>query len=886
MNKKPKYMMENKFKNKRLKDLHSLKLLDTTPEKEYDTITSLAAFICDTPISLVSLVTDTRQFFKSHHGIDITETNVENSFCDYTIKVPQKFFIVEDARKDNRFKDTSLVIGNSSFIFYAGIPLITKEGNALGTLCVIDHKPRKLDEKQLEALTSLANQVVQLFELRKNRLEIKEMANNFADESQRLHTIISATRVGTWEWHIPSDKINLNERWAEMLGYTLEELKPLSSESIQRLIFPKDFETLTEKIMACLEKKSDFYVGEHRFLHKKGHVVWIHDRGQVVSWTKDGKPLLMAGTHTDITELKNTETQFSTITNNIPGAVFRYQRYPEGKDELRLVSNGAKSLWGFSAEEVMQNNNLIWERYDDKDLKAHLRTIKNSAEDLSFWKHEWRYHHPDGTIRWHKGFGNPVRLKNDTTIWDSVIFDITTQKENELKIEKSEKRFKGLVQNGSDLITILDFKGNYNYVSPTSRKILGIPPEEFVEKNALEFIHPDDKETFYASLLSLKNEKQVAIKPFRFKHGDGSWRWMETFVTNLMEDSSVGGLVANSKDITERKLTEDKLKKSEAYYRGLYESQTNYVLRTDMDGNYTYVNKKFVEEFGWLYADEKILGNNCMGSIMDYHHQKTQETVGQCVAEPGKVFKIEIDKPSSDGRILTTLWDFVCVEDSDGKPSEIQCMGLDITDRIKSEKALKESEHRYSDLFQLSPQPKFVYDMATLKFLDVNQSAIEHYGYSYDEFMNMSISEIRPESEIPKFEATLKRAQEKGKQTFLGEHIHRKKNGKEIVVEIRINNLTYKGKEAKVVLVTDITERHNHMKAIEAQNERFRKIAWTQSHEVRAPLARIMGMVELLKVDYTSTKEKELLLKHILFSATELDDIVRDIVDATQQEEI
>jgi len=190
----------------------------------------------------------------------------------------------------------------------------------------------------------------------------------------------------------------------------------------------------------------------------------------------------MAGTHTDITELKNTETQFSTITNNIPGAVFRYQRYPEGKDELRLVSNGAKSLWGFSAEEVMQNNNLIWERYDDKDLKAHLQTIKNSAEDLSFWKHEWRYHHPDGIIRWHKGFGNPVRLKNDTTIWDSVIFDITTQKENELKIEKSEKRFKGLVQNGSELITIFDFKGNYNYVSPTSRKILGIPPEEFVEK--------------------------------------------------------------------------------------------------------------------------------------------------------------------------------------------------------------------------------------------------------------------------------------------------------------------------------------------------------------------------------------------------------------------
>ncbi|CAN5501906.1 hypothetical protein BH23BAC1_BH23BAC1_25220 [soil metagenome] len=408
--------MTNSFEKKRLQDLKSLQLLDTLPEKEYDNMTSLAALICDTPISLVSLITDTRQFFKSHHGFNITETPIEQSFCAHAIKVPQELLIVEDARKDERFKDNPLVTGKPNLVFYVAVPLLSSEGNALGTLCVIDHKPRKLEQKQLEALKSLANQVVQLFELRKNRMELKEMAENLSVESQRLNNIINATRVGTWEWDIPTGKVAINERWAEMLGYTLEELRPLQVDQLQKLLLPKDAQSSMAQATACLEKKSDFYEGEYRFFHKKGHLVWIHDRGEVVSWSKDGQPILMVGTHTDITERKNTETQFNSITNNIPGAVFRYKRYLDGKDELQLVSNGAKNLWGFSSQEAMQNNRLIWERYDNEDLKAHLQSIQKSAEDLSFWEHEWRYHHPDGTIHWHKSSGNPIRMEDGSTM--------------------------------------------------------------------------------------------------------------------------------------------------------------------------------------------------------------------------------------------------------------------------------------------------------------------------------------------------------------------------------------------------------------------------------------------------------------------------------------
>jgi PAS domain S-box-containing protein len=534
-----------------LQDIKSLHILDTLPEKEYDTITSLAAAICDTPISLVSIVTDTRQFFKSHHGLDATEAPIDQSFCAHAIKTPDALFVVEDARKDERFKNNPLVTGKPGIVFYAGIPLISREDNVLGTLCIMDNKPRKLEQYHFSALESLAHQIIQLFELRKNRIELKEVNDALSAESQHLQNIIDATHIGTWEWNIENCSVKINDWFAQMLGYTLDELGTLHIDLFQKFLYPQDIQHFNDKITDHLEKKSDYFQGEYRFFHKKGHILWITAHGQVIKWSADGKPLLMAGTHLDITERRTTQTQFKNITNNIPGAVFRYKLFPNGTNELLLVSDGAKTLWGFSADEIMNDINLIWDNTIKDDVEALNQSIKRSAKDLSFWQHIWRYQDPKGKVRWCKGSGNPFRTEDGSTVWDSIIIDITTQKENELKIEQSEKRFKGLVQNSFDLISILDSEINYQYISSTSTAVIGISPEDFVGKSLFDFVHPDEKQSVSESLKRIKIEEQVVLDPFRFKHGDGSWRWLETIITNLTDDPSVGGIVANSKDITE-----------------------------------------------------------------------------------------------------------------------------------------------------------------------------------------------------------------------------------------------------------------------------------------------------------------------------------------------
>jgi len=151
----------------RLKALRSYRILDTEPEQAFDDLTMIASQICGTPIALISLVDEHRQWFKSRVGLDVHETSRSVSFCAHAIR-QQGIFLVPDALHDARFCENPLVRGDPHIRFYAGVPLMTREGEALGTLCVIDYLPRTLSPFQKEALEALHRQVEAQLELRRN----------------------------------------------------------------------------------------------------------------------------------------------------------------------------------------------------------------------------------------------------------------------------------------------------------------------------------------------------------------------------------------------------------------------------------------------------------------------------------------------------------------------------------------------------------------------------------------------------------------------------------------------------------------------------------------------------------------------------------------------
>lgn len=152
---------------RRIEILWLYDVLDTMPEQVYDDLTSLAALVCDAPISLITMVDEDRQWFKSKIGVSLNETSRDVSMCAHAI-MQKNLFIVPDATKDRRFKDNPLVVSAPKIRFYAGAPLISPDGYALGTLCVIDKVPRKLTDQQKEALRILSRLVMTQLNLRRH----------------------------------------------------------------------------------------------------------------------------------------------------------------------------------------------------------------------------------------------------------------------------------------------------------------------------------------------------------------------------------------------------------------------------------------------------------------------------------------------------------------------------------------------------------------------------------------------------------------------------------------------------------------------------------------------------------------------------------------------
>lgn len=820
----------------RLATLYSLDILDSSDEERFDRITRLIRQMFRTDIVLVSLVDAERQWFKSRQGLDACETGRDISFCGHAI-LDSKIFEVPDATKDIQFADNPLVTGPPHIRFYAGAPLAASNGQRLGTLCIIDSKPRHLTAAERKALRDFAdcietevNQVHERqlqhlldessyrskailaavpdmvfvldgkgvildaqdrsdlvltkeqligasvasfipadlvektlnaitevlesgrlvtfetplnlperqawLEARLRRLNATEVlavirnitqekadADKLAAQEQRLAGILEGTRIGTWEWDIQTNTTVYNRRWAEILGYSMAELEPVSDQTWANLTHPDDFAVVQQVLQEHLEGKEDFYDSQYRMRHKDGHWVWVHDRGRVITWTADNRPWMMYGTHADVSGLKETEEQLqrqitaletmnnvassselsldpqfnralqlgleylgldigiisqinddiyrvnwfsapeefelsegqlfqlsdtycnltllkkhvlaidemgqssfsghpcyqafkleayigvvivvadklygtlnfsaakprlhpfdegekafvgllarwvgaaierersqqqlSKLASQVPGMVFQYQSWPDGRSAFPYSSPGIEDIYGVKPEDVREDASAIFELLHPDDLEEINRGIQLSMEQQSVWTTQYRVIKPSGETIWVEGHSTPEKLLDGSMLWHGYIADITEQKLAEVALKANESRLRALFELSPIGIALNDLEtGDFIEINESLLAPTGYTREEFVQLSYWEITPREYEEQEKIQLEKLHTEGRYGPYEKEYIRKDGS-RYSVVLNGMRLDDPSGRQLIWSIiEDITERKRIE------------------------------------------------------------------------------------------------------------------------------------------------------------------------------------------------------------------------------------------------------------------------------------------------------------------------------------------
>lgn len=692
---------------KRVRILNKLGLLWSQEEQSFDQLTNLAALICQTPVSLITFFDQDKQFFKSHHGLDLCETPLEHAFCTHAAENGKDVFIIEDLRDDPRFAENPFVKGDPGVAFYAGFPLFYQNEIPLGGLCVIDLKPRKLSAEQIQALRDLGNQVLNLISLR-SLMNQKDQTFNLLKTEQKFSQEMLSTIEGVF-WTADPFTFQFNfisPQVKRIFGYSSAEW--LGSPTFwQDHIHPEDKDAA---IQLCTQET--FQLRDHQFQYrmqkKNGEYIWVQDR--VVVKSSQGVPTQLLGFIWDINaeklfekELKQESKLNKAILNDLPGFFFLFDK----KGSIRLSNQLFLKVTGLSRNELkgMHLENFLTTSDGISVDLGHLKDCANHNREIEV--HFWTQNQELLPILLRL---SKIKYKGKV-YWTALGLDLSQIKKVEMQLAQSHQKFKSLVHDGGDMIAILNPTGVYQYVSPTSTHILGIEPEEFLGKVAFHFIHPEDLDQVLTHFQSLEVQKRVAVAPFRFKNKEGEWRWIESIATNLLDDPAVEGIVVNSRDVTDQVTSKKALEQSEAKFKLFIDSQTNYVVHTDLTGKFTFVNKKFKDEFGWIFEND-FNDKNSLNALCVHEVARVEELVAQCIADPGKVLKIELERPSQEeGKCISSLWEFVCVT-FEGNPFEIHASGIDITDRKFFEQELQKSNERFE--LATEANSEFIYEFDPL----------------------------------------------------------------------------------------------------------------------------------------------------------------------------
>ena len=673
----------------RLEALYEYQILDMEPQEAFDDITRLAAYICGTPIAFINFVISNRQWIKSQIGLEKTEI-LSNIGLSCLCIEQHKTVIIPDTLADERSRENLLVTASPYIRFYASVPLITPEGQAIGTLCVMDRVSRQINSEQVQALEALSRQVISQVEMRRNVVELtrttterqrakKVMQKAFAENLLLAEAIASVSDgVLLTDPNQPDNPlIYANPAFFRITGYQPEEVIGRNCRFLQGS--DTDPKTVVELYHAIAEQR-EFHTTILNY-RKDGQPFWNELKISPV-FSNTGSLIYFVGIQTDITEqkkaeeaLRKSEAQFRRLAeSNLIGIIFA-----DLNGNITEANDAFLQMVGYKRDDLYSGN-LCWHaitppeyRFLDEQAIAQLR---QSGVCPPFEK---EYVRQDGS--------RVSVLLGITLVEDSpnhcmgFVLDLSHLKQIEGQQRESEQRFQLLARTSNDAIWDRNLVTKELWWNEGVEKLFHYSATE-VESNLnwwYEHIHPEDRERVVLSIDAVINSGvQFWSDEYRFSRADGTYAYIFDRGYVLYDDQGAPvRMLGAMMDISDRKQAEQKIREQAA----LLDITTDAILVQDLNNRILLWNQGAKRLYGWHV--EEVLGQK-VDELLYKEASLQLKNVISTVVETGE-WQGELHQigKSNQPIIVSSRW--TLMRDEAEQPKSILVVNTDITEKKQLE---------------------------------------------------------------------------------------------------------------------------------------------------------------------------------------------------------